>query len=205
MPDALIQFWQEHGRGAYEDGLYWFCDPALYQPVINEIFKFDPEYNPLEMTVVGHDAFGELLVWHRERFNVSVNLLDGTVFNPPEASRTDSDTGKRFTADFCAGVFLTGFLDADPPTDEDGEPIIPDAKARLGKLAVNEIYGFVPALMLGGQRLSANLQKFYAPEHMAYLASLEPLVLTTLTPPSPGLPFGELLPVRSIGQPSETP
>jgi hypothetical protein len=34
LPDALLRFWREHGRGTYKGGSYWICDPALYQGLI---------------------------------------------------------------------------------------------------------------------------------------------------------------------------
>lgn len=200
LPDALLKFWQEHGRGSYRDGTYWICDPAPYQVIINEMFKFDPKYRPEEMTVVGHDAFGDIWVWHDRFHDVTVHTNAGEVYNPPESSYTDDETGEEFSPDFSIGGYISGFRNFDPPCDDDGEPLIPQAIERLGRLNHNEIYGYVPALALGGQNMAKNLQKFSAPEHMMFLASLQPLVLTDLTPPEPGHPYGRVVPVRKIGR-----
>src|SRR5450755_626762 len=50
VPPALVQFWVEHGRGAYCDGLYWICDPAPFDAVLELIFDGDPEFSPSDMT-----------------------------------------------------------------------------------------------------------------------------------------------------------
>lgn len=200
LPNALLTFWEEHGRGSYRDGTYWICDPAPYQSVINEIFKFDPKYKPEKMTAIGYDALGNLWVWGDEFRKITVHTRLSEVYNAPEASFTDSDTGEKFPKDFSISSGLTAFMDYDPPSDDEGEPLIPQAIERLGRLNHNEIYGYVPALALGGENMAKNLQKFTAPEHMSFLASLQPLVLTELTPPEPGHPYGRVVPVRKIGR-----
>jgi hypothetical protein len=86
VPEALTRFWAEHGRGAYLDGMYWICDPAPFDPLLQLIFKDGPEFDPADMTVVAYTAFGPLKVWHRRRRMVNVGLLVGQVFNPPESS-----------------------------------------------------------------------------------------------------------------------
>lgn len=200
LPDALLKFWQEHGRGSYKDGTYWICDPAPYHGVIEEIFRFDPKYKSEQMTVIGYDAFGTIWIWHREFFGITVHTSAGEVFNPPESSFRDSTTGEKFSDDFIIGGDVSAFRNFDPPCDDDGEPLIPQAIERLGRLSHNEIYGFVPALALGGENMAKNLQKFRAPEHMSFLASLQPMVLTELTPPEPDHPYGRNVPVRKVGR-----
>lgn len=58
LPDALLRFWREHGRGTYKGGSYWICDPAPYQGLIEAIFSGGPEFDSALMTAVGYDGFG---------------------------------------------------------------------------------------------------------------------------------------------------
>jgi hypothetical protein len=199
VPEALLQFWRQHGRGAYNGGSYWICDPLPYQAVIKAIFKDDPEFNSSLMIVIGYDAFGRISVWHQERYGVTIDLLTSTIFNPPDSSRINSETEQKFTPDFSIGIYLTHFIYNEPETDEDDEDLVPKARARLGALDHDEIYGFFPALQLGGTMRVENLRRVKAPEHMMLLASLQPLTLTRLTDPEPGHPYGRVLPVRHIG------
>ncbi|MNR22463.1 hypothetical protein D3C85_1394140 [compost metagenome] len=49
------------------------------------------------------------------------------------------------------------------------------ARERLGTLAADEMYGFVPALMLGGSDSLERLEKLKAVEHLVLLAQLSEL------------------------------
>jgi hypothetical protein len=81
VPPALTQFWMEHGRGAYFDGLYWICDLAPFDSLLELIFEGDPEFNPSAMTVVLIPPWA-LKVWHRQRRSMNVSTLgvDGFQF-----------------------------------------------------------------------------------------------------------------------------
>jgi hypothetical protein len=54
------------------------------------------------------------------------------------------------------------------------------AKRKLGILQSDEIYGFVPALMIGGSEDLKNLEKLKIIEHLTFLAQLAPLEPYTL-------------------------
>lgn len=199
VPDALLRFWQEHGRGSYDNGTYWICDPGPFQPVIEAIFRFDPQYDPAEMTAVGYDAFGTLWVWHRRHHGVTAHLQIGSVFGADAEFNINPDTGKIFSDDVLIGGFLTNFMEFDPVLDDQELELMPQAIARLGRLEENEVYGHVPALALGGQVQAENMQKFNAPAQMIFLASLMQLVWVDLSPPEEGYPSGRLVALRKVG------
>src|SRR5262249_38097463 len=75
VPPALLRFWAEHGRGSYKQGAFWICDPQPFGPVLREIFDGDAEFDPRRMSVVGYTAFGTLLIWDRQKKQVSADLL----------------------------------------------------------------------------------------------------------------------------------
>jgi hypothetical protein len=76
------------------------------------------------------------------------------------------------------------------------------AVARLGALEPGEIFGFFPALQLGGKYAVENLQRARAEQHFTILAQLDPFKLTRLTPPDPpAFPYGHVEFVRFIGPP----
>ena len=198
VPPALIRFWREHGRGAYFDGLYWICDPEPFDAVLDLIFDGDPEFSPSDMTVIGYTAFGNLTVWHRHRRKVDVSLLGSTVFNPPASSWHDAHTGQPFSEDFSVSNQVVSFRNVFVKEDRD---FFAAAAAKHGKLEPGEVYGFFPALQLGGAYRIENLRRVSAAEHFAILAQLESFKLTRLTPPDPPAhPYGRLEPVRLIGK-----
>jgi hypothetical protein len=201
VPQALIRFWVEHGRGAYFDGLYWICDPEPFDPVLELIFARDPEFSPSDMTVVAYTALGALKVWHRRRRQMGVDLLVSTVFNPPESSWHSVRTGLPFSEDYSVSVFVS--VDR-VEFSQDLRDFQAAAIARYGALAPGEVYGFVPALQLGGARTVENLQRVRAPEHFHILAQMDRFKLTRLTPPEPPAnPYGRVEFVRYIGPPEK--
>jgi len=198
VPQALIRFWRDHGRGAYFDGLYWLCDPAPFDPVLDFIFKDDDEFNPSEMTVVAYTAFGYLYVWHRHRRQLTISLLLSSVFNPPPSSWHDRVTGQPFSEDYSVSALAsTGRW----TFDRDDYELLAAAAARYGALEPGEVYGFFPALQLGGAYAVENLKRVRAAEHFQILAQIDRFKLTRLTPPDPpGYPYGHVEFVRYIGQ-----
>ncbi|MGZ2426687.1 T6SS immunity protein Tdi1 domain-containing protein [Rhizobium laguerreae] len=84
----------------------------------------------------------------------------------------------------------------DSPTfdeyDAEAEKLFKPARSKLGKLGVDQIYGFRPILALGGKRALASLTIYEALPHMAILAQAHELQLMDNAPFPPQ-------PVRVIG------
>jgi len=201
LPPALIGFWQTYGRGSYQDGKFWICDPAPFQPVIEAVFYGDPEFDPADMTAIGYSAFASLKIWHRRRRAVSIDFLFREISNPPASAWHDPDTGEPFSPDFSIGCQLTSFQYTPAQVDNDGVDLLPQAIARLGRLTVGELYGFIPALNLGGDYRVENLRRLNAAEHLLVIAETANFTLTRLTPPEPPAhPYGRIMPVRTIGR-----
>jgi hypothetical protein len=55
------------------------------------------------------------------------------------------------------------------------EDLFEPARKKLGTLRRDEMYGFVPALMLGGSETVDNLEKVKAVEHLVILSQLAEL------------------------------
>lgn len=196
VPPRLIRFWQEHGRGSYLDGMYWICDPAPFRAVLDLVFKDDPEFDGAEMTAVSYDAFGDLKMWHRVRANMIVHFATSQVFCSPESSHIDQ-FGKRFSDDYMISTTV-----AIVPSQYEPSTLafLGEARRRLGSLAPGEVYGFFPALQLGGAYAVENLRRVRAVEHFMLLAQLAPMNLVELTPPEqPRFPYGRQNIVRPIG------
>ena len=201
VPQALIRFWIEHGRGSYFDGLYWICEPEPFDAVLDLIFEGDAEFGAPDMAVVAYDAFGRLKVWHRHLRHMNVFMMDSSVFNPTEKSWHDQRTGQAFSEDFSISTHVAAMRSE---FDQDERDFLAAAAARCGALEPGEVYGFFPALQMGGAYKVENLKRVRAAEHFVFLAQLGPFHLTRLTPPDPpAYPFGHIVPVRVIGKPDK--
>jgi hypothetical protein len=139
VPEALIQFWVDHGRGAYLDGMHWICDPAPFDPLLALIFAGDPEFAPADMTAVAYMAFGTLQVWHRVRAGVLVGFNLSEVSAASERSLHDR-AGVRFPDDFLIAAQVAVVSSQFEPWQRE---LFADAVARHGALAPEEVYGFV--------------------------------------------------------------
>jgi hypothetical protein len=198
VPPRLIRFWQEHGRGSYFDGLYWICDPAPLRAVIDLVFKDDPELDSADMTAVAYTAFGHVTVWDRRRANINVHFQLSSVFVPPERAHIDSATGERFPDDYMIGTAVGIVRSQYLPSEH---AFLEAARARLGPLTAGEVYGFFPALQLGGAYTVENLRRVKAAEHFTQLVQLAPMNLVALTPPAPpAFPYGRQTVIRRIGR-----
>lgn len=203
LPAGMLRFWQQHGRGSYRQGRFWVADPAALQPVVEAMFGGDEEFRPSDLATYGYTAFGTLRCWHPAKKCLSVDPVSFDVTNPgdPAAPRIVQAT---ISDDFAIGMDIHLGISDDGLSsvlDEQGEDLFPEALARLGRLAPGEVYGFVPPLGFGGRAHVEGLRRVPLLEHLLFLAQLGPLTLKRLTRPSPGLPFGELVPVRAIGTP----
>lgn len=210
-PSGLIQFWKEQGRGNVGGTETWICDPAIFAPLIDFIFRDDPNFHPGDLTAIYYDAFGYVGLWHRTKRLVTLGLTMSDViwvgakldeasgaYSPPDFK--DNRTGVFMSEDFMAGRAM---YPHPPPNycDPDGEDLFPRAVEALGALKAGEIYGVFPAMQLGGDMRLENLRKVDAVVYGMIAAQAEPFTLMALTAPKPpDYPFGHTVRVRPIGK-----
>lgn len=171
LPDQLLAYWQEHGWSGYADGLFWTVDPQEYEPVL-EAWIGDTSFMEKDAYhIIARSAFGKLYLWG-ERTGHSLKIFaPGTYCLPSDEVAPDDDL------DF----ELRMFFGARKRKENDFADLFAPAMNKLGPLGYDDMYGFVPALALGGPSDLAHLQKVKAIEHLVFLAQLAPL--DVMTPP----------------------
>lgn len=173
LPDQLLSYWAEHGWCGYANGLFWTVDPQEYDPVL-EAWIGDTSFMEQDAYhLIARSAFGELYFWG-EKTGDSLGIFAPGSYCIPRKSRF---VGEKM--DF--GMRL--FFGALSRKANDFADMFTPALAKLGRLKHDEMYGFVPALALGGTSTLANLQKVKAVEHLVLLAQLAPLGVITSPPP----------------------
>jgi hypothetical protein len=115
--------------------------------------------------VIARSAFGKLYVWG-ERKGSCLTINSYVARYTP---RTSKFTGEKL--DFGIKVFFS----SKKPNESDLDDLFKPALEKLGPLKSDEMYGFVPALALGGPMELKNLQKVKIIEHLTFLSQLSPL------------------------------
>lgn len=171
LPESLLDLWAECGRGAWLGGRFQFCDPARYNPILNLVFRNDADFNSRDCLPYGFTAFGEMLVWSQEHQVIKIDFRVGWI--------TARDKEKRPPDDLIIGISTLPMLDgsAGDMVDDNNRPLFERAVEKLGALSLGEIYGFVPALAVGGSASLDNLQRVNALEHFSVLAQSNGFVL----------------------------
>jgi hypothetical protein len=165
LPEALAQI----GLGAFGDGFLRFEDPAALDDALEEwLGGFSPTRVPFARTALGDLVYFRDL---RERARY-LGLDDALAEHACDISMVDvrykqtrmlATSVAEFFENLGDQSFLNGMLRKD---------LFDAALPRLGPPSANEVYGFVPALALGGSEDPDNLQRVGANEHLAILFQL---------------------------------
>jgi hypothetical protein len=169
LPDQLLTYWEEYGWCGYADGLFWTVNPQEYEPALEAWIGDTPFMEQDAYHVIARSAFGKLYLWGEETGDtLSIFAPASTCFASPPDNDIDRDFEMRL---FFGGMSRKGI---------DVEGLFAPALQQLGRPAHDEMYGFVPALALGGALTLSNLRKVKAVEHLVLLAQLAPLDATVM-------------------------
>jgi len=169
LPEQLLAYWQEHGWCGYGRGLFWTVDPKVYEPVLEAWIGETPFMEEDAYHIIARGAFGDIYFFGaRTGRKLHVVAPDARVLPPRMPGTTDLNLSIR-------AFFASQTRAACEFSDAKGAPLFARALQKLGPLRHDEMYGFVPALALGGPATLDHLQKVKAVEHLALLAQLSPL------------------------------
>jgi hypothetical protein len=169
LPDKLLEYWHLYGWCGYADGLFWTVDPDEWEDELEDWIGDTDFMERDAYHVIGRTAFGELILWG-EKTGQSIKVVTswGMIFpsfDPEKTSRRGPDLALQM---FFAVVSRKSF----DTQDEKEEPLFQRALAKLGPLDHNTMYGYVPALALGGKAMLDNLQKLDAHVHLNIIAQV---------------------------------
>ena len=137
FPEELFQF-ISNGEGSYMDGFFWIVNPIEFNIIADEIYQ--PLSNP--SICFGRDAFGGLYLWE-DNSVIYVNVRYGK----------SQVIGRKVNI-----LFNNIMTDWPYFSEELGLENYFPAKEKLGNLAFDECYGYVPLLGLGGPEKVENLE-----------------------------------------------
>ena len=165
LPNQLLEYWVKHGWCGYGDGIFWIVNPQEYEGVVASWLEGTKFADFDNYHLIARSAFGDLYLWG-EQTGASLKL---TSILSRYTTHTSIFTGEQM--DKGLRNFL---LSRDVDTNNYGDLFKP-AKKKLGNLRHDEMYGFVPAFMLGGPDTLDHLEKVKAVEHLTILSQIAEL------------------------------
>jgi len=166
LPPALLKIWEEEGWCSYADGLMWTVDPNEYSHLAGMWLQGTPFETLDRYHIIARSAFGDLYVWgERTGWRITIGCPAGQIFALADKVATPVEDPDIAVLSFFAGLkrHLFDFRD-------DAEQFLfQRARESLGALNKNEMYGFEPALSLGGRAVLENLRKVNLDVHLTLL------------------------------------
>ncbi len=174
VPNQLRHYWRRMGLCGFNAGSLWFTDPVEYIDLMEVLLEGKTTCRPDECVVFARSAFGHLHVWYERvgTFYLSVPELKLNIGAPGALMLT----GKR---ELKVSAHLLGLNCFEDPSldivDVNAKWLLKRTQKRLGPLAVDECYGFFPALPFGGINCLDHLQKVKLNEHLMMVAQIDAL------------------------------
>lgn len=180
LPNQLLIYWRQEGWCGYAQGLFWTVNPDEYEDLVDEWLADTPLEQMDAFHVFGRSAFGDLyLCGERSGANTTVCCsINAITAVPKELKAKNEERRDSSIRSFFAASFRADF----DRSDLSKKPLFARARSQLGALAVDEIYGFEPALILGGKPVLENLRKVKLDQHLTMLRQFG----------VPKVPFGSL-------------
>lgn len=165
LPEQLLNYWEDFGWCGYAEGLFWTVNPQDYESLLNTWLAGTEAFKSDNYHVIARSAFGELYLWGEK----SADSLSITSYMSRYSTKSSIFAGANL--DFGIKVFLSSMQ----LEHNDLNSLFKPAPKSLGPLKADEMYGFVPALALGGPVELKNLQRVKTIEHLAFLSQISPL------------------------------
>ncbi|MDE3750125.1 T6SS immunity protein Tdi1 domain-containing protein [Methylobacterium radiotolerans] len=161
VPKPLITIWERCGIASWAGGAFQTCDPESIWDSVREALEGNQHLEADETVPYLISAFGIAKAWNSKVGSVNIEFPKNRIVYNTNLGEISPDKvndvefyssfplNKRYFRDF-------GLLDA--------------AISKFGPLDELEIYGFVPALSLGGKPSIFNVERLRADVHLSILS-----------------------------------
>jgi hypothetical protein len=167
VPPGVVEMWRENGTGWFADGFFRVVDPAHAEQMLDNVYPFPPPAVVLFTT-----ALADLVVWRGDTFYLIKwrwGLLEAL---PRSGDLTQVLTWMRDPE------LLQQYFEWEP---------YPEAARRDGVPGLDDCFGFVPLLALGGPPTADHLEPMEMWVHIALILQLagKPRAGGEFAPPDP--------------------
>ena len=160
LPKQLLTYWEHYGFCSFQDGLLQIVNPDDYQSSM-EVWLHDTGIMETDnYYVIARSGFGDLYLWGENNGN---NYIIEPRYCMIFSQKSDNARiSKGFSNEIIRQFF--GLLNPnnkclDLMDVNTNKFIFKDAVKKLGSLAKDEMFTFVPAFFLGGEQTLANVDK----------------------------------------------
>ncbi len=157
LPSELLDFWKEYGFGNYGDGIIKVINPLDYMGNLYEWLGKE-DFSKLPILVTG---FGDIFYYRKlSETDEDICFLNIHYRNITVCSYSLEE------------FFKSYIIDDDNCSKILRKELFEQACATKGRLKQNEIYFFVPALVIGGKESAESIDKGDANVHQSLLFQL---------------------------------
>ncbi|PTT89447.1 GAD-like domain protein [Pelomonas sp. HMWF004] len=178
LPEKLLHYWKQEGWCGYADGLFWTVNPDDYEDLVDEWLEGTSLEEVDSFHVIARSGLGLLYLFGEQTgCGVRIDCSLHAIFAHDLKRKSQDEIEQRLP-----WFFSNLEPKANDLKDANRVPLFKRALTALGPLAEDEMYGFEPALVLGGEMTLGHLRKVKLIQHLMILRQLAP----------PTIPFGNI-------------
>lgn len=171
LPPILLSFWREEGWAGYANGRLWTVNPDEYEDIKNTWLEGTPVSTLDIFHVIARDAFGDLyLCGEKTGASVTITCIHNEIIALKNQLKPrplpDHDPSIQ-------ALFGTAKLENFDYPDINGKLLFERALKKYGPLEPDEMYGFEPALVMGGSATLDTLRRLKLDPHLHILRQLD--------------------------------
>jgi len=170
LPEVLLTYWETEGWGSYHNGLFSLVNPDDFEEIL-DMWLEDTQFEEMDSYhVIAINGFGDLYAFGEStgRNITIIPMLNQIIYDGGNYKKKSKDALNSEIKSFLAASSLNGF----DLMDSSDNYLFDKATGKYGVLANNEIFGLVPAFVLGGDIELNNLRKLDCQVHLMILREL---------------------------------
>jgi hypothetical protein len=147
LPADLISFWKEYGFGDYGDGIIKVINPEEYADVLGIWLGREKDWSRIPILISG---FGDIFYFRQ----INETAEDVSVVHLHYRKIKVCTDYKSYTLQFFFENYIINDGFSEPFLRKE---LFEASQKKLGKLKLDEIFFFVPALIMGGGQENINI------------------------------------------------
>lgn len=161
-----MEYWKLVGFSCFKDGLFFITNPEDYKESLYDWLEDVEEMDGDVWYVIARSAFGKLYLWGENNWlKYTLDITNGRIFQNSTGSNDgsiDANTNIEYFFSMMKERNLNFY-------DQNEKYLFDRALKKFGPLNHDEVFGFEPALIFGGEANISTVRKLDIHVHMAIL------------------------------------